>query len=97
MVWAFSSMDDDDGLMASAAKPACSGSLLWRGSNGILVLHLTSCSQSTSTSLIDLIEDTFALTANSGLLSGACGRQTSSSLVRRGEQIEEDGIGGAEQ
>ena len=36
--WAFMAMDDDDddGLMASAARPACRGSLLWRGSNGIL-------------------------------------------------------------
>ena len=55
-VGAFSEMEDeeDDGLMVSAANPACSGSLLWRGSNRILVSHLTSGLLSTSyTSSID--------------------------------------------
>ena len=63
--------------------------------NGILWSNFMYGLQSTSS--IDSIEETSALTANSGLSSGAHGRQTSFSLVKRGGRFEDEGSGGAEQ
>ena len=91
-----STMDDDDeeGRMASAAIPACSGSLLWQGLNGIFGLTSGLCSKS-GTSLSDSIDEISALILKSGW-SGARGRRSSCSFVSRGGQSEEEGSGGAE-
>ena len=73
--------------MASAARRACSGSLRWRGLNGIGYFN--------STELIDDV--TSAFTSLIGALSGAHGRLASESLVSCGGLMDVDDMGGAEQ
>ena len=78
---------------------ACSGSLHWRGSNGMSGLQSNGMSGLQSdTSLNNLIEEISALTLNSGAWSGVRGLRASESRVRRGgrRDIRMGAMGGAE-
>ena len=76
-------VDDFSSIYKDKEEMACSGSLSWRGSNGIRGLQSTPMSGLQSgASSTDSIEEISALT--SGVQSGAHGRRASSLRVRRG-------------